>query len=54
MYCLPHWHMASIMGYKDRPLSDRLYSTLGGIWGYSVRITRPSASISFNWLLSVL
>lgn len=31
LYSLPHAHIASIIGYKERPLSERLYSTLGGI-----------------------
>gem|GEM_PF-1171454 len=35
------------------PFSERLYSTLGGIWGYLVRMMRPSASISFSWVLRV-
>lgn len=33
----PHSHMESRMGMRDLPRSVRLYSTLGGIWGYSSR-----------------
>ena len=31
----PHSHIPSRMGISDLPLSVKLYSTLGGIWGYS-------------------
>jgi len=37
----------SITGISERPRSDRLYSTLGGICGYSFLTTRRSFSSSF-------
>lgn len=41
-------------GTRERPRSDNEYSTFGGIWGNSLRKIRPSASNSFNMMLSVL
>ncbi len=46
--------MASNMGMSDFPRSVRLYSTFGGICGYSFLFTNWSASNSFNVELSVL
>lgn len=40
--------MPSSMGISDFPRSDKLYSTLGGICGYSLRKISPSASSSFS------
>ena len=37
---------------RDFPFSERLYSTFGGICGYSLRWIRPSASSSLSVLLS--
>lgn len=39
---------------SDFPLSDKLYSTLGGICGYSFLIIKPSFSNSFKDIVSVL
>ena len=39
---------------SDFPLSDKLYSTLGGIYGYSFRIIKLSFSNSFKDTASVL
>ena len=39
---------------SDFPLSDKLYSTLGGICGYSFRIIKPSFSNSFKEKYSIL
>ncbi len=50
----PKPHIWSKMGIKDFPRSVRLYSTLGGIWGYSSRWTSWSASSSLSVELSVL
>ena len=44
MLCLcssPHVHIWSKIGISDLPRSVRLYSTFGGIWGYSSRCTMP-------------
>lgn len=49
---LPHWHIRSITGIKDLPLSERLYSTLGGICGYSFLMTSLSFSSSFNIIVA--
>ena len=35
LFLSPHSHIPSKMGIKDFPRSVRLYSTFGGIWGYS-------------------
>lgn len=50
----PHSHIPSRMGIRDFPLSVRLYSTFGGICGYSSRWTSWSASSSFKVVLRVL
>lgn len=50
----PHSHIASKIGIKDFPRSVKLYSTFGGICGYSSRWTSPSASNSFSVTLKVL
>ena len=50
----PHSHIMSRMGISDLPRSVRLYSTLGGICGYSSRCTSWSPSSSFSVTLSVL
>lgn len=52
--CSPQLHIMSITGISERPRSDRLYSTLGGICGYSFLTTRRSFSSSFSVELSVL
>lgn len=39
----PHSHSASRIGISDRPRSDRRYSTLGGICGYSVLMAAEGA-----------
>ncbi len=44
----PHSHIPSKIGIRDLPRSVRLYSTFGGIWGYSSRWTSWSASSSFS------
>lgn len=36
-FCSPHSHIPSKIGIRDLPRSVRLYSTLGGICGYSLR-----------------
>ena len=50
----PQTHNWSNTVISDFPRSLRLYSTLGGICGYSVRTIRRSASNSFRLTLSVL
>lgn len=50
----PHSHISSRMGIRDCPRWVRLYSTLGGIWGYSSRWTSWSASSSFRAALRLL
>ena len=50
----PHLQKALKIGIMLFPFSDKQYSTLGGTWGYSLRITMPSFSNSFSWLLSIL
>ena len=42
-FCSPQSHISSRMGIRDCPRSVRLYSTLGGLWGYSSRWTSWSA-----------
>ncbi|EDK88359.1 hypothetical protein FNP_0552 [Fusobacterium polymorphum ATCC 10953] len=42
------------MGIKVSPFFERLYSTLGGICGYSFLIIILSSSSSFNVLVKVL
>lgn len=54
LFSIPHLHMLSMIGSRERPFSEKLYSTFGGICGYSLRMTRPSAAISFNSALRVL
>ena len=44
----PHLQNALKIGIMLFPFSDKLYSTLGGTWGYSLRIIIPSFSSSFN------
>src|SRR3990167_7569717 len=46
--------MASIAGFSSRPRLDRLYSTLGGEVGSTVRMTTPSASSFFSRALRTL
>lgn len=41
-------------GINDLPLSDNIYSTLGGISGYAIRIINSSFSSSFKLKLRVL
>ena len=50
----PQSHISPRMGMRDFPYSERLYSTFGGICGYSFRWIRPSASSSLSVLLRVL
>lgn len=54
LFLSPHSHMLSKMGIKDFPRSVRLYSTFGGICGYSFRWTNWSVSRSFRVELKVL
>ena len=54
LFFSPHTHSWSKTAIKDFPLPLRLYSTLGGIWGYSFRMMSRSDSSSFKLLLSVL
>ena len=50
----PQSHIWSRIGIRDLPRGVRLYSTLGGIWGYSSRWISRSASSSFKVELRVL
>lgn len=40
----PQRQSSSSTGMSDKPRSVKLYSTFGGTWGYSTRLTRPSAT----------
>ncbi len=53
-FLVPHSHMASRTGMIDLPRSDKLYSTLGGTCGYSLRTISSSASSSLSVRLRVL
>ena len=44
-FYVSHTHNLSKISISDFPLSDKLYSTLGGICGYSFRIIKPSFPI---------
>ena len=50
----PHAQIISNIGINDFPLSESLYSTLGGTCGYSVLVIILSCSSSFNVKLKVL
>ena len=50
----PQTHNWSRTAIRDLPLSLRLYSTFGGICGYSFLMISRSVSSSFRLLLSVL
>lgn len=54
LFLSPHSHIPSNIGIKDFPRSVRLYSTFGGICGYSSLWTSWSASNSFKVELKVL
>ena len=54
LFSSPQTHSWSKTAISDLPLSLRLYSTFGGIWGYSFRRISRSASSSFKLLLRVL
>lgn len=44
----PHVQSWSRIFIREIPRSDRRYSTLGGTWGYSLRIISRSLSNSFR------
>ena len=54
LFLSPHSHIPSKIGIKDFPRSVKLYSTFGGICGYSFLCTNWSASNSFKVVLKVL
>lgn len=50
----PQIHISSNRGFNDNPFSVNLYSTFGGIWGYSILSIKLSDSSSFKTKLSIL
>ncbi len=50
----PHSQSAKSIGIRDLPFSVKLYSTLGGSSGYTLRLISPSRSNSFKVVLSIL
>ena len=54
LFSSPHKHNWSSTFINDFPRSLKLYSTFGGIWGYSVLMIKLSASSSLRFVLRVL
>jgi len=48
LFLSPHSHIPSKIGMSDFPRSVKLYSTFGGIWGYSSLCTRWNCHFVFS------
>lgn len=54
MRSYPYFIIVSMTGMAFIPFSVRVYSTLGGTAGYTVRVTSCSSSSSLNCVVSIL